>query len=246
VLSADDPGLRETHELTGVELHGARWAGLDVSGLRFDETLLVRCDLSGASLANAELTDAVLDEPNLANAVIRGGSLTRVLVSGGRLTGAQWAETRIHDTVWRNAAADLSAFRLCELVRVTFDSCNLREADFSGAQFSGSIQGTVQDPAGAVVPNAKVQLKNTATSVAVATTSDVDRMPITEKIAALCARCCVPPMWSGFPSERRAHGKCCCSRCDIRPCSYCLCCRFLVRETRRKWRRLRRWWRLQW
>jgi len=42
------------------------------------------------------------------------------------------------------------------------------------AQFSGSIQGTVQDPAGAVVPNAKVQLKNTATSVAVATTSDVE------------------------------------------------------------------------
>src|SRR5215467_8596919 len=40
------------------------------------------------------------------------------------------------------------------------------------AQFSGSIQGTVQDPAGAVVPNAKVQLKNTATSVSVTTTSD--------------------------------------------------------------------------
>jgi uncharacterized protein YjbI with pentapeptide repeats len=78
----------------------------------------------------------VLDEPNLANAVIRGGSLRRVLVSGGRLTGAQWAETRIHDTVWRNAAADLSAFRLCTLVRVTFDSCNLREADFSGASCS--------------------------------------------------------------------------------------------------------------
>ena len=88
------------------------------------------------SLADPELTDAVLDEPNLANAVIRGGSLTRVLVSGGRLTGAQWAETRIHDTVWRNAAADLSAFRLSELVRVTFDSCNLREADFTGASCS--------------------------------------------------------------------------------------------------------------
>ncbi|HEY1338043.1 MAG TPA: TonB-dependent receptor, partial [Bryobacteraceae bacterium] len=33
------------------------------------------------------------------------------------------------------------------------------------AQFSGSIQGTVQDPAGAVIPNAKAQLKNTETSV---------------------------------------------------------------------------------
>src|SRR6185369_17867351 len=42
------------------------------------------------------------------------------------------------------------------------------------AQFSGSIQGTVQDPAGAVVPNAKIQLKNTATSVAATTTSDAE------------------------------------------------------------------------
>ncbi len=42
----------------------------------------------------------------------------------------------------------------------------------SWAQFSGSIQGTVTDPAGAVIPNAKVQLKNTETSVVSATTSD--------------------------------------------------------------------------
>ncbi len=42
------------------------------------------------------------------------------------------------------------------------------------AQFSGSIQGTVQDPAGAVVPNAKVQLKNTQTAVVTNTTSDAE------------------------------------------------------------------------
>jgi hypothetical protein len=44
----------------------------------------------------------------------------------------------------------------------------------SWAQFSGSIQGTIQDPAGAVVPNAKVQLKNTETNVAASTTSDAE------------------------------------------------------------------------
>jgi hypothetical protein len=42
------------------------------------------------------------------------------------------------------------------------------------AQFSGSIQGTVQDPAGAVIPNAKIQLKNTQTSVSVSTASDTE------------------------------------------------------------------------
>lgn len=40
------------------------------------------------------------------------------------------------------------------------------------AQFSASIQGTVQDPAGAVVPNAKVQLKNSQTGVVNDTVSD--------------------------------------------------------------------------
>jgi hypothetical protein len=40
------------------------------------------------------------------------------------------------------------------------------------AQFSGSIQGTVQDPTGSVVPNAKVQLKNTETSVVTTTNSN--------------------------------------------------------------------------
>ena len=64
LLPADDPGLREPHELAGVELHGARWAGLDASGLRVEEARLRGCDLSGASLADPELTDVVLDEPN--------------------------------------------------------------------------------------------------------------------------------------------------------------------------------------
>ena len=42
----------------------------------------------------------------------------------------------------------------------------------SWAQFSGSIQGTVKDPASAVVPNAKIQLKNTQTNITSTTTSD--------------------------------------------------------------------------
>ena len=43
---------------------------------------------------------------------------------------------------------------------------------FCWAQFSGSIQGTIQDPGGAVVPKAKVQLKNTQTNVVSTTQSD--------------------------------------------------------------------------
>jgi len=58
------------------------------------------------------------------------------------------------------------AVRFAALLVVVIASC--------WAQFSGSIQGTVQDPAGAVVPNAKVQLKNTGTGVASTTGSDAE------------------------------------------------------------------------
>jgi uncharacterized protein YjbI with pentapeptide repeats len=133
VLSADTL-VRDGATFSAAELRGARWCGVHVSGLGVDESLLGRCDLSDAVLTDPEFTDAVLDELNMANALIRGGSLARVLVSGGRLTGTQFAETKIRDTVWRGVSADLSALRLVDLVRVTFDSCNLRQADFTGSQ----------------------------------------------------------------------------------------------------------------
>ena len=54
--------------------------------------------------------------------------------------------------------------RFAALVAIASGSC--------WAQFSGSIQGTIHDPASAVVPNATVQLKNTQTGVVTKTTSD--------------------------------------------------------------------------
>jgi Carboxypeptidase regulatory-like domain len=42
------------------------------------------------------------------------------------------------------------------------------------AQFSGNIQGVVEDPSGAVVSKAKVTLVNTATQVTLETTSNVN------------------------------------------------------------------------
>ena len=48
-----------------------------------------------------------------------------------------------------------------------FFSCSL-----SYAQFTGNIQGTVQDPSGAGIAKAKIELVNTATRVVAIATSD--------------------------------------------------------------------------
>ncbi len=45
-------------------------------------------------------------------------------------------------------------------------------SDISYAQFTGNIQGTVQDPSGAAVGQAKLVLQNSATQVTATTTSD--------------------------------------------------------------------------
>jgi uncharacterized protein YjbI with pentapeptide repeats len=120
--------------LAAVEVRDARWSGISVSRVQVRETMMDACDLSDASLSDAEISDTLLHEPNLSNAVLVGGSLTRVRLTGGRLTGTQLAETKVEDTVFASVSAGLSAMRNAELVRVTFDSCNLREADFGGCR----------------------------------------------------------------------------------------------------------------
>ena len=143
-------------DLVTVAVRGAMWAGMHVSGFRVYEARLAGCDLSDAVLTGPEFTDSVLLEPNLSNAVVRGGSLNRVLVEGGRLTGVQLGETRVRDTVWRSVSADLATLRFVDLVRTTFESCSLREADFTGARCEW-VRFHDCDLSGAIFSNARFE-----------------------------------------------------------------------------------------
>ena len=66
-------------------------------------------------------------------------------------------------------SAQASSWLLAGLVAMTF----LLGGNFTHAQqITGAIAGTVMDPAGAVVPNASIQVTNTGTGFSRAATSD--------------------------------------------------------------------------
>jgi Carboxypeptidase regulatory-like domain len=64
----------------------------------------------------------------------------------------------------------MKAFTAIRILAVLFFAGALAGA--AHAQFTGSIEGTVQDPTGAAVPNVKVTLVNTATQISNTTTTD--------------------------------------------------------------------------
>jgi uncharacterized protein YjbI with pentapeptide repeats len=97
-----------------------------------DDTLVRhKDDLSNADLTDERLTDVRFDNCDLSNARLRGASLRRILVNEGRFTGISLSEAELTDSIWTGVRADLATFRLAHLLRVTFDSCDLRQADFT-------------------------------------------------------------------------------------------------------------------
>src|SRR5687767_830715 len=68
----------------------------------------------------------------------------------------------------RMRARSLISWPLFIQVFITF----LLLTDSASAQFTGNIQGTVDDPSGAAVPQAKVTLVNAATQASATTTTD--------------------------------------------------------------------------
>ena len=73
----------------------------------------------------------------------------------------------------------MARFHVVAAARLALTSCSSRcsspsccSAGSASAQFTGNIQGTVEDPSGAAVPQAKVALLNVATQASATTTTD--------------------------------------------------------------------------
>lgn len=121
-------------EWAGVVLEDDDLAELAVPGLRFEESRLVRVDLSASRLAQLSLSDLQLESCNLANAQVRGGSLWRAVVSRSRLTGLFWNEGMLRDVVLHDCRIDLASFGTTRLEQVVFERCLLTQTEFQEAK----------------------------------------------------------------------------------------------------------------
>lgn len=134
----------------GVNLHGARLRGQDLSRLSFDECVLRhadfrKCDLSDSSFENAALMHADLTDSNLSRCSLRGADLRGAILTGAvmpawdsgllegvKLAGASgWVPPARRDRVGRIVAED-------GLQRMHMDMrhARLRGADLSGCDLS--------------------------------------------------------------------------------------------------------------
>jgi hypothetical protein len=129
----DRKGPNGVLDLSHTCLVAARWAALDLSGIRmtgadlryailFDadlhEAFLGEANLTGAFLSKANLTGAELLSANLTGAFLGGANLTGALLGGANLTGAQLGEANLTGAGLRHAnltGADLSEANLSNI-----------------------------------------------------------------------------------------------------------------------------------
>lgn len=101
--------------LADLTLRESTWTGADlalrtITGLRCQDVLFERCDLSGVRLD--------------------GAGFTRVRFVGCRLTGAMLSATRLADVIVEDSVADLVNFRAAHATYLSIETTSLREADF--------------------------------------------------------------------------------------------------------------------
>ncbi|HBN08628.1 MAG TPA: pentapeptide repeat-containing protein [Cyanobacteria bacterium UBA8530] len=132
-------------------------SGQSAEALTLEFLLIERSVFSGTSFRRLKLRDARLLKCDLSNADWSYAAFDRVEFLEGRLTGLKAIEAKFRDILFAECKADLALFRYASFRDVRFDECNLREADFLGADLRGvSFYGC--DLQGANFSGAKLEL----------------------------------------------------------------------------------------
>lgn len=110
--------------------------GTDAEDASFSECFFDHVQLSDAQLIASRFVDSRIDHVNASNANLEKCVLRRVEVISSKLTGVSMSEGTLEHVRFENTKADFLLLGFGKCSHVTFDTCNLTDADFQGCHLS--------------------------------------------------------------------------------------------------------------
>lgn len=135
-----DAGFIDNSEpYLGFEVNGGELVAESVRFAAFRQGRFVDVDFSETHLVAPDFTDVRFERCNLANARWEEMAGRRIELINCRLTGFVCSDARLQHTVFRDCTMDLANFRFAVCSPVRFDTCQMAEADFLGADLSSAV-----------------------------------------------------------------------------------------------------------
>jgi uncharacterized protein YjbI with pentapeptide repeats len=136
--STDLPVLDDEEEWWQLDLSGESFEG-EAAGLEVEQCRLTRVGLGGVRLEKATFLDCALHHCDLANLSADGCGLRRVELVECRTTGMVYLDGVLRDVWLRDCRMDMTTWRATTFTKVAFVDCDLRRADFVGADLRGTL-----------------------------------------------------------------------------------------------------------
>ncbi|NUT37409.1 MAG: pentapeptide repeat-containing protein [Hamadaea sp.] len=153
--SAAEPLFADEEEWWQLDLDGDAFTG-EVTGLEIEQSRLTRVRLNDARLTKGSLLDCVLTQCDLANLHADECGWRRSELVECRGTGLVFIDGVVKDVTLRECRLDLTTWRATTFTTVVFKDCDLRRADFVGADLRGAVFDGC-DLSGAQFSNAKAE-----------------------------------------------------------------------------------------
>ena len=117
--------------------------GTKVEGRHFDHCFFHSCRFNEAQLVHCRFVDCQFVNCDLSNAKLTGSAFRSVLFDSCKLLGILWTDAAsLHPFCALKSVLDYSSFVGIKLKKCRIESCQVRQADLSGADLSeGFCQG---------------------------------------------------------------------------------------------------------